>query len=100
MAETRERETRFSDRMSDHEALMWNVEKDPWLNPSGASLTLLDGPVDKEHFRRTMRRAIATATRSSTWRTRWNAARPAIARRAKSVSTAIASCIATMARST
>ena len=61
--ETRERETRFSDRMSDHEALMWNVEKDPWLNPSGASLTLLDGPVDTEHFRRTMRRAIAKIPR-------------------------------------
>ena len=52
MAETRERETRFSDRMSDHEALMWNVEKDPWLNPSGASLTLLQGSIDDEHFRR------------------------------------------------
>ena len=36
---TREREQRFSDRMSDAEALMWNVEKDPWLNPSGGALT-------------------------------------------------------------
>lgn len=63
MAEIRERETRFNDRMSDHEALMWNVEKDPWLNPSGASLTLLDGPVDDEHFRRTMRRTVAKIPR-------------------------------------
>ena len=63
MAETRERETRFSDRMSDHEALMWNVEKDPWLNPSGASLTLLQGSIDDEHFRRTMRRAVAKIPR-------------------------------------
>jgi hypothetical protein len=63
MAEIRERETRFSDRMSDHEALMWNVEKDPWLNPSGASLTLLQGSVDAEHFRRTMRRAVAKLPR-------------------------------------
>jgi diacylglycerol O-acyltransferase / wax synthase len=63
MAEIRERETRFSDRMSDHEALMWNVEKDPWLNPSGASLTLLQGSVDHEHFRRTMRRAVAKIPR-------------------------------------
>ncbi len=63
MAETRERETRFSDRMSDHEALMWNVEKDPWLNPSGASLTLLQGKIDHEHFRRTMRHAVVKLPR-------------------------------------
>ena len=63
MAETREREMRFSDRMSDHEALMWNVEKDPWLNPSGAALTILKGSVDAEHFRRTMRRAVAAMPR-------------------------------------
>lgn len=62
MAE-REREMRFADRMSDHEALMWNVEKDPWLNPSGAALVMLDGPVDEEHFRRTMRAAVAKMPR-------------------------------------
>lgn len=59
----REREMRFNDRMSDHEALMWNVEKDPWLNPSGGALTILDGPIDMEHFRRTMRAAIAKMSR-------------------------------------
>jgi WS/DGAT/MGAT family acyltransferase len=63
MAETREREMRFSDRMSDHEALMWNIEKDPWLNPSGASVTILQGTVDPEHFRRTLRRAVAKMPR-------------------------------------
>jgi diacylglycerol O-acyltransferase / wax synthase len=63
MAETREREMRFSDRMSDHEALMWNIEKDPWLNPSGASLTILKGTVAEEHFRRTLRRAVAKMPR-------------------------------------
>jgi WS/DGAT/MGAT family acyltransferase len=63
MAETREREMRFSDRMSDHEALMWNIEKDPWLNPSGASLTILKGTVSEEHFRRTLRRAVAKMPR-------------------------------------
>lgn len=63
MAETREREMRFSDRMSDHEALMWNIEKDPWLNPSGASLTILKGTVDAEHFRRTLRRAVVKMPR-------------------------------------
>src|SRR3954465_8828838 len=47
-----QREQRFEKRMSDAEALMWNVEKDPWLNPSGASLIILDRPPDFEHFRK------------------------------------------------
>jgi WS/DGAT/MGAT family acyltransferase len=59
----REREMRFDDRMSDHEALMWNIEKDPWLNPSGGAIAILDGPIDEEHFRRTMRAAIAKMPR-------------------------------------
>jgi WS/DGAT/MGAT family acyltransferase len=59
----REREMRFADRMSDHEALMWNVEKDPWLNPSGASIAILEGEIDMDHFRRTMRAAIAKMSR-------------------------------------
>jgi WS/DGAT/MGAT family acyltransferase len=63
MAETREREQRFSDRMSDHEALMWNIEKDPWLNPSGAGLAILQGTIDEEHFRRTLRRGVAKMPR-------------------------------------
>ncbi len=63
MTELREREQRFSDRMTDHEALMWNIEKDPWLNPNGASVAIFDGPLDDEHFRRTMRRAVARMPR-------------------------------------
>ncbi len=63
MADTREREQRFNDRMSDHEALMWNIEKDPWLNPSGAAVTILKGTIDEEHFRRTLRRAVAKMPR-------------------------------------
>ncbi|MEM9566513.1 MAG: wax ester/triacylglycerol synthase domain-containing protein, partial [Actinomycetota bacterium] len=51
MAERRPRDVDVSTRMTDHEALMWNVEKDPWLNPNGASLTLLDQPVDMARFR-------------------------------------------------
>jgi len=42
----RQRDLAFSRRMSDQEALMWNIEKDPWMNPSGAALTILDRPVD------------------------------------------------------
>lgn len=44
----RQRELAFERHMSDQEALMWNIEKDPWLNPNGALLTLLDQPVDFE----------------------------------------------------
>ena len=47
-----EREQRFSRKMSDAEALMWNVEKDPWLNPSGGMVTILDRPIDADQFRR------------------------------------------------
>ncbi len=60
---TREREMAFTDRMSDAEALMWNIEKDPWLNPSGGALTILDGPIDMDHFTRTMRAAVAKMPR-------------------------------------
>ena len=58
-----ERELRFTDRMSDHEALMWSIEKDPWLNPNGASLTILDRPLDLDHFRATMRNAVVKMPR-------------------------------------
>lgn len=42
----RNRELNFDRRMSDQEALMWNIEKDPWMNPNGSALTILDRPVD------------------------------------------------------
>ena len=42
----RQRELSFERRMSDQEALMWNIEKDPWMNPNGSALTILDQPVD------------------------------------------------------
>ncbi|MFK7917686.1 MAG: wax ester/triacylglycerol synthase domain-containing protein [Ilumatobacter sp.] len=49
--------------MSEHEALMWNIEKDPWLNPSGASVVILDRPVDVDKFRITLRAGIARTPR-------------------------------------
>ncbi len=57
------REQRFERRMSDAESLMWNVEKDPWLNPSGGSVAVLDGPIDIEHFRAQIAAAVATVPR-------------------------------------
>jgi len=49
--------------MSDAEALMWNVEKDPWLNPSGGTLMLLDRPLDIEHFRAQIAATVAEIPR-------------------------------------
>jgi diacylglycerol O-acyltransferase len=57
------REQRFERRMSDAEALMWNVEKDPWLNPSGGSLILLDRPLDLDHFRGQIAATVAHVAR-------------------------------------
>ncbi len=63
MATRPEREQRFDRRMSDTEALMWNVEKDPWLNPNGGMVTLLDRPIDIDAFRRRMRNAVSKVPR-------------------------------------
>ena len=54
---------RFERHMSDSEALMWNVEKDPWLNPSGATICVLDRPIDIEEFRHRLRWAVAQTPR-------------------------------------
>jgi diacylglycerol O-acyltransferase / wax synthase len=52
------REQRFERRMTDAEALMWNVEKDPWLNPNGGVLVILEGSVDMEEFERRISNAV------------------------------------------
>ena len=61
--EPRTRDVDTAERLTEHEALMWNVEKDPWLNPSGASVVLLDQPIDMERFRRVMRNGVARMPR-------------------------------------
>jgi diacylglycerol O-acyltransferase / wax synthase len=53
----------FQRRMSDFEALMWNVEKDPWLNPSGGVVAVCDRPPDVEDFRRRIAHAVAEIPR-------------------------------------
>lgn len=58
-----DREQRFDRRMSDAEALMWNVEKDPWLNPNGGTVNILDQPIDYDEFRTRMRFAVAQVPR-------------------------------------
>ena len=56
-------EIRFEQTMSDAEALMWNIEKDPWLNPSGAMISILDRPLDIELFRARLSTAVAEIPR-------------------------------------
>ncbi len=63
MSEETAEEMKFENHMSDAEALMWNLEKDPWLNPSGGVLAMLSGPVDVENFRVRMRYAVANIPR-------------------------------------
>ena len=63
MAARQEREQRFERKMSDAEALMWNIEKDPWLNPNGALVTTVDRPIDMEQFRHRMEFAVAKIPR-------------------------------------
>jgi diacylglycerol O-acyltransferase len=47
----------FEPRMSDADALMWNIEKDPLLRSTITFVTLLDRSPDRERFTRVMDRA-------------------------------------------
>src|SRR5438309_2894009 len=58
-----ERPLRFERRMSDAEALMWTIEKDPALRSSFLQLTLLDRVPDFTRFRRRMERAVRVLPR-------------------------------------
>lgn len=49
---------RFERRMTDAEALMWTVEKDPALRASFLTITLLDQAPDFDGLRRRMERAV------------------------------------------
>jgi WS/DGAT/MGAT family acyltransferase len=51
------------DHMSGLEAMMWNVERDPWLDPNGGGVAIYDRPVDVDHFRRCMKQAVADVPR-------------------------------------
>jgi WS/DGAT/MGAT family acyltransferase len=50
-------------RMTDVEALMWNLEKDPHLSSSIANVTLLDQPPDPERLRARLQRATVQVPR-------------------------------------
>lgn len=52
-----EREVRNDDRMSDLEALMWTLDKDPHLSSNFACLTMLDSMPDLDRLRERLDRA-------------------------------------------
>ncbi|MCC6435688.1 MAG: hypothetical protein IT196_11705, partial [Acidimicrobiales bacterium] len=63
MAPYGERAVRFSEQMSDAEALMWNVEKDPWLASTMGTVALTDRPLDAALFRARIAAAVASIPR-------------------------------------
>ena len=63
MPDAGERELRFERQMSDAEAMMWNIEKDPWLSSNIGTVTVLDRPLDFEIFRRRIAFAVAQIAR-------------------------------------
>lgn len=58
-----DREMRAGRRMTDVEALMWNLEKDPHLSASIANVTLLDRSPDRERLRARLERAVTMVPR-------------------------------------
>lgn len=53
----------FAPRMSDAEALMWRLEKDPFLSSTVANVTITDIPVDHDRLRRRMAHAVRSLRR-------------------------------------
>ena len=51
------------ERMSDVEALMWTLEKDPHLSSTFANVTIFDRPPDVDRLRRRLERAVAIVPR-------------------------------------
>lgn len=50
-------EIRFDNKMTDAEALMWRIDKDPYLSSTFANLSVLDRAPDFDRLRRRMERA-------------------------------------------
>jgi diacylglycerol O-acyltransferase len=57
------RDLRNDRRMTDVEALMWNLEKDPYLSASIANVTVFDQPPDPDRLRARLERAVAMVPR-------------------------------------
>lgn len=49
--------------MTATEAMMWHIEADPWMSPSGGSITIFDSPLDVPRLRRLMTNAVGSVHR-------------------------------------
>ncbi|NMD22602.1 MAG: hypothetical protein GYA65_00320, partial [Actinobacteria bacterium] len=49
--------------MTGTEAMMWHIEADPWMSPSGGSITIFDRPLDVPRLRRLMTNAVNNVPR-------------------------------------
>ncbi|HMK12593.1 MAG TPA: wax ester/triacylglycerol synthase domain-containing protein [Acidimicrobiales bacterium] len=58
-----EEEPRHDRGLSWTETMMWRIERDPWLAPSGGALSLFDRPLDAAWFRRSLAFAASTIDR-------------------------------------
>ena len=56
-------EMRFERRMSDQDALMWAIEKDPLLRSTITSVSILESSPDRERFEDQLERATRTVPR-------------------------------------
>jgi diacylglycerol O-acyltransferase / wax synthase len=56
-------EMRFEQRMSDQDALMWAIEKDPLLRSTITSVSILESSPDRERFAASLERAARTVPR-------------------------------------
>ena len=53
----------FDREMSGTEAMMWNIERDPWLASTAGGVALYDRPLDFERFYRSIAHAVASTPR-------------------------------------
>src|SRR6478672_8406832 len=55
--------SRLAPQMTDAEALMWSVEKDPWFASTIGTILLCEGSIDAQRFRRRIAAAVADLPR-------------------------------------
>jgi WS/DGAT/MGAT family acyltransferase len=58
-----ERTMRADRRMTDLEAMMWNIEKDPYLSSTFGSLSILDRPIDMDRLMRRLAYTVSVVPR-------------------------------------
>ncbi len=49
--------------MTATESMMWHIEADPWMSPSGGSITIFDRPLDVPRLRRLITNAVGSVPR-------------------------------------